>query len=156
MNEVAYDQGCVEALVRFKVASSHTDTLKMLAAALGIPLAAGGVAAATAEPGQRLSDGLATGAGSALGGLAGGTAGALAGMSAGTRKSPGDQRGLDQFLDRLIRRPAQYGLMGGAAGLGLGQLGGAALGHAAHKSWQGKDKPGPASPGEKTESKKKD
>lgn len=95
--------------------------LRMLGLLGGLPALSGGLAAATAEPDNKMRDALATGGGSAIGGIGGLSLGGTLGHYLVDRgRFTGSAKGL--------RLPVGM-ILGALGGLGAGQLGGAALGH---------------------------
>lgn len=141
IKSAAYLDGQTQALAFYKVALKRpagtggllSQALPWLAA-LGIPLAAAGIAGARAPEGEGGRDAFLTGSGSFLGGPTGGLAGVLGGASLGARLGgPGPGRAQTMVGGALL---------GGAMGLGAGQIGGAALGHLLHD--QTADRPPPA------------
>lgn len=122
MNKQAYEQGCVAALEKYalKTGPVHPAVYATLAAAAGgIPLLTGALAGATAPSGESVRNAVRTGGGSALGGVLGGAAGLVAGGLLGHRIHP---------LGALLAAPA------GVVGMGLGQIGGAVVGHPSRKA----------------------
>lgn len=126
----AYVDGQQSALAFYKIAEGgHLGKVLPLLAALGIPLAAGTVAALTARSGERVRDGLLTGGGSAAGGLPGAALGVGGGYLLGEHLAKGIPN--QGFGGNMARGLAVLSAttLGGGLGYGAGQLGGAAAGH---------------------------